>query len=89
MARNSVFRELREEHILEDEDYWLHEDTDEDEEAENELFGDVRRPYTLRGHADLNEWDDVGFYQRFRMKKHTFLRVVDMVEPHLRVENRR
>lgn len=54
---------------------WLFED-DEDEFR-------VRRPYQMRLRMTINNWDDFDFYSRFRMKKQTFLLVLDLVSPAL------
>lgn len=95
MARNAVLRELGLEHFFDEDDgNWLFDDSLSDSDEENEDVYEirrqyVRRPYTLRSHAELDEWDDVAFYQRFRMTKRTFRRVVDLVEPHLAVAHRR
>lgn len=90
MARKAVLRELSVEHFFErDDDNWLFDDSLSDSDEDDEDIYNIRRPYTLRGHAELDEWDDVAFYQRFRMTKRTFCRVVDLVEPHLVVAQRR
>lgn len=87
MARKAVLRELNLENFFEEDkdDEWLFEDSGE--ESENETM--IRRPYSNRTRAELDEWDDVSFYERFRMTKRTFRRVVELVEPHLTVAHRR
>lgn len=92
MARNAILRELGLANFFEEDDgNYLFDDSlsDSDEECDEIRRLNVRRPYTLRSHAELDEWDDVAFYQRYRMTKRTFRRVVDLVEPHLAVAHRR
>lgn len=78
MARRAALQEMGMADFLTDDD-------DDTSSNSDEEYEDVRprRPYTLRTHAVVDEWDDVAFHQRFRMKKTTFRRVVAMVEPNM------
>lgn len=81
MARRAALYEMGMADFLADEDDNTNSNSDEEYEAVR-----PRRPYTLRAHAVVDEWDDVAFHQRFRMKKTTFRRVVALVEPNMVTE---
>lgn len=53
---------------------------DEDQEDVPRL---ARRPYNLPVRSTVNTWDDVEFFQRFRLSKRTFLMVLQLVAPAL------
>lgn len=59
----------------------------DDDNEENEF--EIRRPYRIQVHANINSWDDVDFYGRFRLRKQTFLMVLALVAPALQHPNPR
>ena len=83
MARRAALREIGMANFFGDDD-----DTSSDN---NEDYEDIqpRRSYTLRSYAVVDDWDDVAFHQRFRIKKKTFCRVVDLIEPYFGTAPRR
>lgn len=59
----------------------------EDEEDE-ELYR-RRRPYSMGNRATINDWDDVSFFNRFRLTKTTFLMVLELIRNQLEAPNTR
>lgn len=56
-------------------------DGDDDEDDDIDLVG--RREYRIMQRAEMNDWDDVDFFRRFRLTKPTFVRVLQLVGPEL------
>lgn len=54
-----------------------------DDDDEDDVGRLARRPYNLPVRATINSWDDVEFFDRFRLTKQTFLYVLQLVGPAL------
>lgn len=61
----------------------------DDDDSDEDGLGLARRPYNLPVRAKVNDWDDVDFFQRFRLTKCTFLMVLQLVAPALHHPNPR
>lgn len=63
--------------------------------GEHFLFGEddhdifERRQYRLLNRQHMNHWDDVDFFDRFRITKEFFIELVDIIRPILNVDESR
>ena len=65
-------------------DDWRFLDDDDDYA---DVLGLIRRPYYLPVRANIDNWDDVDFFQRFRLTKRTFLIVLQLIAPAIKHPN--
>lgn len=67
-------------------DYLSWDDSSSDEE---EYFERERRQYKMRIRIDMESWDDVDFFCRFRLRKETVAYVLELVRPALEFREQR
>lgn len=53
------------------------------ENDEENYLNAERRQYTMNEQLNLDKWDDLDFFTRFRIHKTTFVYVLDLVRPFL------
>lgn len=47
---------------------------------DDEFVGAARRDYKMRRRVQVEDFDDCDFFARFRMKKDTVMRVLELIE---------
>lgn len=77
--------DLHEERDWED---WPSSDNEEVEDRRQYLFKE-RRQYKMLERINVDKWDDVDFYYRYRMHKTTFFHVRAVLESKLQFDNPR
>lgn len=64
-------------------------DDDSDDEDMIYVLRPERRAYSMRERINLDSWDDVDFFSRFRLKKATVLMVHDIIRRDLEYDEPR
>lgn len=54
---------------------WGDADSDDDD-----FVGAIRREYKMRRRVQMEDFDDFDFYGRFRMRKETVMRVLELIQ---------
>lgn len=72
-----------------DQYYWRFLDDEEENSAENGVLILTRRQYKMRVRINIDNWDDLDFFMRFRLQKSTVMMILDMIQSSLEVDETR
>ena len=72
-----------------DQFYWKLLENDDEESDSQDVFKYPRREYKMSSRISIETWDDLDFFMRFRLQKKTVMMVLDIIRPHLEVDETR